>query len=83
MVHQGDLSSTEEDCNRWDPLSPMLFIIAIDPLQKLLDKPTQMGLLHPIGTDPVKLRTSLYADDAALFVRPYDSDIRHMQQLLH
>jgi hypothetical protein len=64
-------------------LSPMLFIRAIDPLQKLLDKATQMGLLHLIGAYPVKLRTSLYADNAALFVRPYGSDIRHMQQLLH
>jgi hypothetical protein len=45
---------------------------------------TQMGLLHPIGADLLKLRNRLYADDAALFVgRPYDSDIRHMQQLLH
>jgi hypothetical protein len=44
-----------------DPLSPMLFILAIDPLQKILDMATTAGLLTPIGVDPIKMRTSLYA----------------------
>jgi hypothetical protein len=43
-----------------DPLSPMLFILAMDPLQRILDKATQQGLLSPIGADPIRLRTSLY-----------------------
>jgi retron-type reverse transcriptase len=51
-----------------DPLSPMLVILAMDPLQKMLDLATQQGLLSPIGTDPIKMRTSLYADDAMLFL---------------
>jgi hypothetical protein len=42
-----------------DPLSPLLFILAIDPL-RILDKATADGLLTPIGASPVKLRTSLY-----------------------
>jgi hypothetical protein len=58
-----------------DPLSPMLFILAIDPLQRILDMATQQGLLTPIGADSVKFRTSLYADDAALFIRPIASDV--------
>jgi hypothetical protein len=45
-----------------DPLSPM-FILAINPLQRLLD-------LASIGANPAKLRTSLFADDAMLFIRP-------------
>jgi retron-type reverse transcriptase len=53
-----------------DPLSPMLFILAMDPLQRMLDKATHVGLLNPIGAEPIKFRTSLYADDAALFVHP-------------
>jgi hypothetical protein len=32
-----------------DPLSPMLFILAMDPLYTLLNKETERGLLHPIG----------------------------------
>jgi hypothetical protein len=57
-----------------DPLSPMLFILAMDPLQQMLDMTTRQGLLNPIGADPIKFRTSLYADDAMLFVRPIASD---------
>jgi hypothetical protein len=44
---------------------------------------TQVGLLHPIGADPVRLRTSLYANDTALFIRPIGADVEHLQQLLH
>ncbi|WVZ93660.1 LOW QUALITY PROTEIN: hypothetical protein U9M48_039625 [Paspalum notatum var. saurae] len=50
-----------------DPLSPLLFIIAIDPLQKLL----QVGL-----------RISLYADDAALFIAPRKDDVDALVYLL-
>lgn len=65
-----------------DPLSPMLFILAMDPLQRVLDKATAHGLLQPIGTDPIKLRTSLFADDAALFLRPSEQDMINLQQIL-
>jgi hypothetical protein len=66
-----------------DLLSPMLFIMAMDPLQKLLDMVTQEGLLTPIGFDPINMRTSLYTDDAMLFVRPIAMDICNLQHLLH
>jgi hypothetical protein len=65
-----------------DPLSPMIFILAMDPLQSLLDIATQTGLLHPIGANPIILRTSLYADDAALFFRHLPADVENLQQLL-
>jgi hypothetical protein len=32
-----------------DPLSPMLFILVIDPLQRMLDMATQQGLLSSTG----------------------------------
>jgi hypothetical protein len=65
-----------------DPFSLMLFILAMYPLQRLLDMATQEGLLHPIGADPVKLRTNLYADDVVLFIRPIPADVAKLQQLL-
>jgi hypothetical protein len=49
-----------------DPLSPMLFILAINPPLKLLDMATEEGLLTPIGTYLIKMRTNLYVDDAML-----------------
>jgi hypothetical protein len=65
-----------------DPLSPMIFILAMDPLQQLLDMATQAGLLSPIGADPIKLCTSLYADDAVMFLRPIVTDVANFQELL-
>jgi hypothetical protein len=66
-----------------DPLSPMLFILTMDPLQKLLDKATEAGLLFPIGASPVKMGTSLYADDAIMFLRPISMDVSNLQHLIN
>jgi hypothetical protein len=61
-----------------DPLSLMIFILAMDPLHRLLDMATQAGLLHPIGADPIKLRTSMYTNDAALFIRLLPADVANL-----
>jgi hypothetical protein len=61
-----------------DPISPMFFILVIDPLQKLLDMATQQGVLTPIGADPIKLRTSLYADDDMFFLQPIADDVTNL-----
>jgi hypothetical protein len=61
-----------------DPLSPMLFILATEPLHMLLDDAaTRHGLLQPIGHDSIRTRTSLYADDAALFLCPSVQDLKN------
>jgi hypothetical protein len=49
----------------------------------MLNKATQAGLLTPIGAEPIKFRTSLYADGAALFVRPLATYVNNVKQLLH
>lgn len=53
-----------------DPLSPLLFIMAIDPLHQLLENATDRGLLSPLNGRSARLQTSLYADDAAIFMKP-------------
>jgi hypothetical protein len=45
----------------------MLFILAIDSLQKLLDLSTQNGVLTLDNTSNGQIGTSLYANDAAIF----------------
>ena len=50
-----------------DPLSPLLFILAIDPLQRIIEVAAQKGILKQILPKPANLRCSLYADDAAIF----------------
>ena len=53
-----------------DTLSPLLFVIAIDTLQQLLELATRKGLLHKIRGRGIMVRTSLYADDAAVVGNP-------------
>jgi hypothetical protein len=54
----------------------------MDPLRKLLDMDTEHGLLHPIGVASMKLRTSMYADDTMLFLRPHASYVQHLHHML-
>lgn len=49
----------------------MLFILAIDPLRKMLGHVIDQGLLNPLPLAITKLRMFLYADDATIFVIPY------------
>jgi hypothetical protein len=46
------------------------FIIAMDPLQRLLDQATQAGLLHRLDAGPVCMHTRLYSDNVAIIVVP-------------
>ena len=65
-----------------DPLSPMLFILAMDPLQRILEFATQMGALSPVPSSTARWRTSLYADDAAIFINPRKEDIDAIKVIL-
>ena len=63
-----------------DPLSPLLFVLAIDPLHHILAKATEQGKLRPLRGNPT--RASLYADDAAIFVAPIKEDIQFLASTL-
>ena len=66
-----------------DPLSPLLFVLAIDPLLRLLSAATDMGLLSKIRGRAARFRASLYADNAAIFIRPDKDDFKNLTQLLY
>ena len=75
---QGAAFSHARGVRQGDPLSPMLFILAMDPLQRLLDRATDHGILTPLRITAAPLpittakwRTSMYADDAAIFISPH------------
>jgi hypothetical protein len=53
-----------------DPLSPMLFLLAMEPLHMLLKKAQDAGLLQKLSPLCDTFKVSLYADDAALFLNP-------------
>lgn len=61
----------------------MLFIIAMEPLQRLFDIVTSEGLLLPMGGRVTRLRASLYADDAAVFLNPIKEEVQVVADILH
>lgn len=65
-----------------DPLSPMIFTLAIAPLHWLFAKAADAQLLTPLRLPPSQLRVSLYADDAALFISPKATDIKLTKEIL-
>uniref|UniRef100_A0A453HKB5 Reverse transcriptase domain-containing protein n=1 Tax=Aegilops tauschii subsp. strangulata TaxID=200361 RepID=A0A453HKB5_AEGTS len=65
-----------------DPLSPLLFIIAIDPIHRLLQAAEEALEIMPVPGREVKLRVSLYADDAIIFANPGREEIDHLMHIL-
>lgn len=64
-------------------MSPMLSILAIDPLQIIMELASGKNILHPVLPKAAKLRCSLYANDAALFSNPDREELNRISQLLH
>ena len=63
-------------------MSPLLFVLAIDPLHHILIKATAQGKLHPIRRNTATLHASLYADDATVFLAPIKSDVDNLADIL-
>ncbi|WVZ65991.1 LOW QUALITY PROTEIN: hypothetical protein U9M48_015270 [Paspalum notatum var. saurae] len=68
---------------RGDPLSPLLFVLAIDPLQHLLHLATEAGFLSKITRARERLWTSMYADDAIIFIKPEKRELENLAAPLH
>lgn len=65
-----------------DPLSPMLFIIAMDVLDRIFRKAVNNEILQPCGNAVVHHRCSLYADDIILFAVLTRQEWRAVNRLL-
>ena len=66
-----------------DPLCPMLFILAMEPLQLMLNKATEEGKLTPICNRKAKFRISLFANDAAIFLNPITAEVEVVKNILN
>ncbi len=66
-----------------DPLSPLLFILAIDPLQRILSKATELGAISKLRGRTTRLQISMYADDAVIFINPTRNDVATFANILH
>jgi hypothetical protein len=65
-----------------DPLSPLLFILAIDPLHRILQVATERGLLSKLKGRAASFRVSMYADDAVIFLKPTIRDVDNLKRIL-
>jgi hypothetical protein len=66
-----------------DPLSPLLFIQGINPLQRIMQLATELGILSPLPVHEAKIRMSLYADDAIMFIKPDVGELDSALRILH
>lgn len=65
-----------------DPLSPLLFILAIDPLHHLLQAAAEEEMIARLPGRGISMRVSLYADDAVIFANPVKEEVDALLHLL-
>lgn len=65
-----------------DPLSPQLFVLAVDTLGRLIKNVAASGILQHLHPRRSILVISLYADDMVLFYHPTPSDIMAIKAIL-
>lgn len=65
-----------------DPLSPLLFVIVLDCMAAMFATSSQVGILKPIGNQRLAYRTSLYADDAIIFINPDVQEMKAVHDML-
>ena len=61
---------TSEGAQAGRPYLPFLFVLAMDPLQRIMNLATEAGLLAKLPGRRHIMRCSFYADDVALFMTP-------------
>jgi hypothetical protein len=61
----------------------MLFILAIDPLQRIIEVAANRGILSLVLPKAANLHCSLYADDATIFAAPSNTKIEHLHRILN
>lgn len=58
-----------------DPISPLLFVIAMDVLTRVISKAATDGVISSFPGITAMQRLSIYAENVALFIRPSVNDL--------
>ena len=65
-----------------DPVSSMLFILTMEPLQRMFGVALERGLLSPLASRCLTERVSMFADDVMIFLKPEVEDLTTCATLL-
>lgn len=79
----GDNIQQRRGVRQKDPLSSMLFILAIDPLQQILNLKNQHGIVTLLPLNHASSRTSLYTDDESIFLNPVRKEVTALKEIIH
>ena len=67
---------------QWAPLSPMIFILCMEPLQRLFKLFAARGMLAPLACSGIHQRVSMFADDVMVFSKPSELESRVCRAIL-
>jgi hypothetical protein len=65
-----------------DPLSPSLFVLMMNSLNRLLAKATELGILRRLPRRDLVTSVSLYADDVVIFCHPDETELRAVRGIV-
>jgi hypothetical protein len=64
------------------PLSPSMFVLMMNSLNRLLAKAIELGILRRLARPDLLTSVSLYADDVVIFCHPDESELRTLRGIL-